>query len=91
MSKVFTQCEILELIRKYNNTDRQTIKQNLRRIMQERRLKAKDITELGYNKNNVGAWLGKTVSNIPMIHQALDISTNFNFDVREFLKENKTC
>lgn len=86
-----TQYEFLELIRKYNNTDRQIIKQNLRRIMQEKGFKARDITALGYNKNNVGAWLGKTVSNIPMIHQALDISTNFNFDVREFLKENKAC
>jgi hypothetical protein len=86
-----TQCEFLELIRKYGNTDRKIIKGNLKRIMKEKGFTLRNVVELGYKRNNAASWTNKAVPNIPMVDQALDLAVRFNFDVREFLREDRAC
>jgi hypothetical protein len=81
-----SQAEALELINLYNNTNRQVIKKNLKRIMIEKNIKAKDIINLGYAQNNTYAWTNLGSINIPMFDQALNIAVSFNFDVKELLK-----
>ena len=79
----YTQQEFLSIIDQYNTTDRKTIKQNLKRILTEQDIKPRQIIELGYSSPNVYSWLAPTANNIPMFDQALYISVEFNFDVRE--------
>jgi len=83
----YSQVEMLELIQTYNNTDRKIIKHNLIRIQNELDIKTRQIIELGYASPNVYAWKAPTTNNIPMLDQALHLAVEFNFDVREFLKE----
>lgn len=85
--QTYNQQEILSLINQYNNTDRKTIKQNLKRILSTHNLKPKHIIQLGYQSPNVYAWLANANNNIPMLDQALTIACAFNFNVQEFLKE----
>lgn len=80
------QAEMLELIKKYNNTDRAVIKANLKRLMNEYNIKAGDIINLGYAKNNVYSWTTKSSPNIPLFEQALTIAVTFKFDLKEFLQ-----
>jgi len=82
-----SQQEILNLITSYNNTDRTTIKANLRRLMTEYNIKSGDIISLGFKPNNVYSWVNQASNNIPIFEFALRIATRFNFDVKEFLKE----
>jgi len=81
------QSEILELINTYNSTDRTTIKANLRRLMTEYNIKSGDIISLGFKPNNVYSWVNQASNNIPIFEFALKIATEFNFDMKEFLKE----
>lgn len=82
------QIEILELIRKYNSTDRQIIKNNLKQILINYNIKPGDIMNLGYAKNAVYGWTTKSNPVIPSFEQALNIATAFKFDVKEFLKRS---
>jgi len=83
----YSQVEMLELINQYNATDRKIIKNNLIRIQNELDIKTRQIIELGYASPNVYAWKAPTTNNIPMLDQALTIAIEFDFDVREFLKD----
>ena len=85
----YTQQEILNLINQYENTERKTIKLNLKRILSEQGIKPKQIIELGYTSPNTYSWLAPTANNIPLFTQALHLACEFNFDVREFLKDIK--
>jgi hypothetical protein len=87
INKLETQREFLELINRYNLVDRQVIKKNLKRILTEYGIKPKQIIELNYSSPNVYSWLANVNNNIPMFPQALHIAVEFDFDVREFLKE----
>ena len=82
----YTQAEFLDIIKQYNNTDRSVIKANLKRIMIDYDFKTGDVISLGYSKNNVYCWTTKSSPNIPMLEQALTLAVNFNFDIKEFLK-----
>jgi hypothetical protein len=87
IDKLQSQREFLNLINQYNSTDRKILKQNLKRILTEYRIKPKQIIELGYKSPNVYAWLAPTAPNIPLFTQALHLACVFDFDVQEFLKE----
>jgi hypothetical protein len=80
------QIETLELMTQYKETDRQTIKANLKRLMIDYKLKPNDIIALGFQPNNVYAWTNQTSTNIPMFEQALLIAVKYDFDIKEFLK-----
>jgi len=86
-NNIYNQSEILNLINQYQNTDRQTIKQNLRHILTTRNLDPKQLIELGYSSPTVYAWLAPKSKNTPMLEQILNIANEFNFNVMEFLKE----
>jgi hypothetical protein len=80
------QNEILDLINQYNSTDRQIIKNNLRRLMDDHNIRPIDIMELGFARNNVYAWTNQTSVNIPLFEQALQIACKWEFTIEEFLK-----
>lgn len=80
------QIELLETIKKYNSTDKQIIKNNLKRVMQLYNIKSRDIINLGYSTNNVYSWTTKSSPNAPLFDQALSIAVSFSFDVKEFLE-----
>jgi len=83
----YTQNEILQLINEYNNTDRQVIKNNLRRILNKKKFKAKDIIiDLNFSSPNVYSWFAPTAPNIPMFDQSLFIACQYDFDVKELFK-----
>lgn len=84
--KKYTQQEILNLMNRYNATNRQIIKANLKRILSEQDIKPKQIIELGYKSPNVYAWLAPTAPNIPMFDQALNISVMFGFNIKELIQ-----
>lgn len=81
------QKRLLKLINQYNNTDRKTIKTNFKRILKQFNITPADIIQLGYKSPNVYSWSAMAANNIPMFDQALTISVNFSFDIREFLQE----
>jgi len=84
----YTQAEILNLINQYNIKDQDTrklIKKNYIRILEQFNIQPKEIMELGYARHNVYSWSTKVSPNIPMLNQALTISTAFNFNIEEFL------
>ena len=83
----YNQAEILQLINQYNNTDRQTIKINLRHILTTHNLEPKQLISLGYSSPTVYAWLAPKSKNMPMLEQILNIANAFDFSVKEFLKE----
>ena len=83
-----TQAEILQMMKQYNDTDRNIIKANLKRLMIDCNIKSADIIQLGYKPNNVYAWTNKSGNNIPMFEQALSIAVKFNFNVKKFLENN---
>ena len=80
------QVKILSLLNDYNNTDRKTIKDNLKRVMHQHNFKSAEVMDLGYNKYNVYSWTNIRANNIPMFDQALNIAVHFGFDVKELLK-----
>lgn len=81
------QIKFLELINQYTNTDRKVIKTNYCRILKEYGIRPADIIKLGYQSPNVYSWSAMTANNIPMFWQGLHLAVEFNFDVKEFLKE----
>lgn len=81
-----TQAEFLNIIHQYQNSDRNIIKANLRRLMDKYNIRASDIIKIGYKANNVYSWTNQTSNNIPLFDQALSIATTFNFSIEEFLK-----
>lgn len=80
------QVKILSLLNDYNNTQREIIKKNLKRVMNQYNFKSAEVMDLGYNKYNVYSWTNSRANNIPMFDQALNIAVHFNFDIRELLK-----
>ena len=67
MKMLMTPYEVLELINSYENTDRKIIKNNLKRVMKENKLKLRDIVELGYNRHNAASWTNSATNNIPNV------------------------
>jgi|GEM_PF-2165753 len=86
-SKYPYQTEMLQLINQYNDTDRKVIKDNLKRIFANLKLKRNDILNLGYSSSNIYSWFANVNSNIPMFNQALHLSVMLDFDVRELTRD----
>lgn len=90
METITAQTEFLGIINQYNNSDRQIIKNNYRRILKEHNIKPADIVvKIGYMGPNVYSWSAKAAPNIPMFNQALAIAVNFGFSIEEFLNYKK--
>jgi len=80
------QVELLELVNKYNSIDRQTIRNNLRLLMNEKNFTSSDMVAIGYNRNTVYSWTKPNVNNIPMFEDALKLAIQFKFDITDLLK-----
>ena len=81
-----SQQELLKVINQYNSTDKNIIKNNLKRIMKQHKFKSADIMSLGFQRHNVYSWGNSKAPNAPLFDQALTIACKFDFDVKELLK-----
>ena len=83
----YTQSEFLNIISKYNNTDRKDIKINLLMITKRLGIKNKHIIEdTGYTPYKVNGWFAKSSLNIPTFEDALMLAVKYNFDIMELIK-----
>ena len=87
----YTQEELLNIIDKYNKMDRKNIKLNLLMITKRKGIKNKQIiNDTGYTPYKVNSWFTFSVENIPTFNDALMLAVKYNFDVKEFIKEEPT-
>ena len=85
----YTQEEFLEIIQRYNNTDRKTITINLIMIYRKLGIKNKTvIEETGYSNYKVNSWTALSSPNIPMFEDALLLAVKYGFDIQDLIKEN---
>lgn len=83
----YTQSEFLDIISKYNNTDRKDIKINLLMITKKLGIKNKHIIEdTEYTPYKVNSWFAMSSLNIPTFEDALMLAVRYNFDIKELIK-----
>lgn len=84
----YTQEDFLNIIYKYNNTDRKIIKINLSSIFKKSGIKNKHVIEdTGYTSYKVNGWLALSSLNIPTFEDALMLAVKYNFNIEELIKE----
>ena len=85
----YTQTEFLEIMQKYNNMDRKTITINLSVIFKKMGVKPKSVIEnFGYTSYKVHSWTAVSSPNIPTFEDALRLAVEYNFDIKELIKED---
>lgn len=80
---------LINLMERFESTDRKTIKANLRRMTVKSLKAPSDVIELGFSTGSVRAWFGRTSDAYPIFKNALIIANAFKFDMDEYLKETK--
>lgn len=84
----YTQEQLLEVIQTYNNTDRQTIKKNLKILKIKYNFSNADITaELGHKPEKVRGWFSVSNPYVPTFEDALSLAVHYNFDITELIQE----
>ena len=84
----YSQQEFLNIINRYNNTDRKDIKINLLMIFKRKGIKNKQIMEeTEYTPYKVNSWFALSSPNIPTFEDALMLAVKYNFDIQELIKE----
>lgn len=87
IEKTYTQKEILQLIKNYDETDRKIITINLSTIYKVLGIKSKDvIADFNYSSYKVHSWTALSSPNIPTFEDALALAVKYNFDIRELIK-----
>jgi hypothetical protein len=82
----YTQEQLLEIIKTYNNTDRQTIKKNLKILKIKYNFSNADITsELGHKPEKVRGWFSVSNPYIPTFEDALSLAVKYGFDITEMV------
>lgn len=80
----YTQEQLLEVIQTYNNTDRQTIKKNLKILRIKYNFSNADITaELGHKPEKVRGWFSVSNPYVPTFEDALSLAVKYGFDIKE--------
>ena len=84
----YTQQEFLNIIDRYNNADRKTIKINLLMIFKKKQIKNKQVMEeTEYTSYKVNSWFAFSSPNIPTFEDALMLAVKYDFDIQELIKE----
>lgn len=85
---MYSQKEFLEIINKYNSTDRKNIKINLIMITKKMGIKNKQVMEdTGYTSSKVNGWFALSSPNIPTFEDALMLAVKYDFDIKELITE----
>lgn len=84
----YTQKELLDIIKTYNNMDRRLITINLSIIFKKNGIKNKKvIQDTKYSSYKVNSWFALSSPNIPTFEDALMLAVKYNFDIKELIKE----
>lgn len=84
----YTQQEFLDIISKYNNADRKSVKINLLMIFKKKEIKNKQIIEeTEYSPYKVNSWFAFSSPNVPTFEDALMLAVKYDFDIQELIKE----
>lgn len=84
----YTQKELLDIIKTYNNMDRRLITINLSTIFKKNGIKNKKvIQDTKYSSYKVNSWFALSSPNIPTFEDALMLAVKYNFDIKELIKE----
>ena len=84
----YTQQEFLNIINKYNITDRKDITINLSFVIKKAGIKNKQIIEdTGYTSSKVNSWFAISSPNVPTFEDALMLAVKYNFDIKELIKD----
>jgi len=82
----YTQSELLNIMQKYNSTDRQIIKTNLQEVKKTYNFGNVDIVnDLGNKQELVKSWFNKANPNIPIFEDALRLAVHYDFDIMELI------
>jgi len=86
VKNTYTQSELLNIMQKYNSTDRQIIKTNLQEIKKVYNFGNVDIVnDLGHKSELVKSWFNKANPNIPIFEDALRLAVHYDFDITELI------
>jgi len=86
VKNTYTQVELLNLMQKYNSTDRQIIKTNLQEVKKLYNFGNVDIVnDLGHKSELVKSWFNKANPNIPIFEDALRLAVHYGFDIIELI------
>lgn len=84
----YTQKELLDIIKTYNNMDRRLITINLSTIFKKNGIKNKKvIQDTKYSSYKINSWFALSSPNIPTFEDALMLAVKYNFDIKELIKE----
>jgi len=82
----YTQSELLNIMQKYNSTDRRIIKINLQEVKKTYNFGNVDIVnDLGNKQELVKSWFNKANPNIPIFEDALRLAVHYDFDIMELI------
>lgn len=86
MKNTYTQSELLELMQKYNTTDRLIIKTNLQEIKKTYNFGNADIVnDLDVKEEKIKGWFNKANKTIPLFEDALRLAVRYGFDISELI------
>jgi len=86
MKNTYTQSELLDIMQKYNSTDRQIIKTNLQEIKKLYNFGNVDIVkDLDYKEEKIKGWFNKANKTIPLFEDALKLAVRYGFDIGELI------
>jgi len=82
----YTQSELLDIMQKYNSTDRQIIKTNLQEVKKLYNFGNVDIVkDFGHKDEKVKSWFNKANPTIPIFEDALGLAVRYGFDISELI------
>ena len=86
-TNTYTQSELLNIMQRYNSTDRQIIKQNFQTVKRVYKFQNADIErDFGYQIERIKGWFNKSNPVIPIFEDALKLAVHYGFDVEELIK-----
>ena len=86
-TNTYTQSELLNIMQRYNSTDRQIIKKNFKEIKKLYNFQNADIErDFGYNLEKIKGWGNRSNPNIPVFEDALKMAVHYGFDIEELIR-----
>jgi len=82
----YTQSELLNIMQKYNSTDRLIVKTNLQEIKKMYNFGNADIVnDLNLKEERIKGWFNKANPTIPIFEDALRLAVHYGFDIMELI------
>lgn len=85
-TNTYTQSELLNIMQRYNSTDRQIIKSNLQVVKETHKFQNADIVkDFGYKEEKIKGWFNRSNPTIPIFEDALKLAVHYGFDIEELI------